>query len=85
MDDLYERFPSEDAIAARFQELEQQLAAAETELQAERTKYYELLYAVATKWDNETRHETALRYIKERENRPSEPAQDTAHAEGKHP
>lgn len=30
-------------------------------------KYYELLYAVASKYANETRHETALRYIRERE------------------
>lgn len=30
-------------------------------------KYYELLYAVASKYPNETRHETALRYIRERE------------------
>jgi hypothetical protein len=31
-------------------------------------KYYELLYGVASKYPNETRHETALRYIQEREN-----------------
>jgi len=30
-------------------------------------KYHELLYAVATKYPGETRHETALRYIQERE------------------
>jgi len=30
-------------------------------------KYYELLWAVETKHPNETRHETALRYIMERE------------------
>jgi len=30
-------------------------------------KYYELIYAVATKHPNESRHETALRYIRERE------------------
>ena len=33
------------------------------------TKYYGLLWAVATKHPNETRHETALRYIQECENR----------------
>jgi hypothetical protein len=32
-------------------------------------KYYELLYAVARKFPNETRHETALRYIREAETR----------------
>jgi len=30
-------------------------------------KYNELIHAVATKYPNESRHETALRYIKERE------------------
>ena len=30
-------------------------------------KYNELLYAVGIKWPNETRHETALRYIREAE------------------
>ena len=30
-------------------------------------KYQELLYQVACKFPNETRHETALRYLKERE------------------
>src|SRR3990172_10898480 len=34
--------------------------------------YNELIMAVAHKWPNETRHETALRYIKEREDGPSE-------------
>lgn len=29
--------------------------------------YYELLYAVSKKWEGETRHETALRYILEAE------------------
>ncbi len=33
----------------------------------EEDKYYELLYAVETKYPNESRHETALRYIKEAE------------------
>ena len=30
-------------------------------------KYAELLYAVESKWPGESRHETALRYIRERE------------------
>lgn len=30
-------------------------------------KYAELLYAVECKWPGESRHETALRYIRERE------------------
>ncbi len=44
----------------RDQERELRLAAEE--------KYHELLYAVEKKHPNETRHETALRYIGEREN-----------------
>jgi hypothetical protein len=38
-------------------------------------KYYELLYAVGKKYPNESRHETALRYIKEREERVIGPPQ----------
>ena len=38
------------------------------ELAALREKYYELIMAVSCKCPNETRHETALRYILEREN-----------------
>lgn len=34
-------------------------------------RYDELLYAVATKVPGESRHETALRYIRERGDRPS--------------
>ena len=33
-----------------------------------RHKYNELLYAVCRKFPNETRHQTALRYIREAEN-----------------
>ena len=36
-------------------------------LEAEGKKYYELIYAVATIFSDETRHETALRYIQEQE------------------
>lgn len=35
-------------------------------------KYYELINAVQNKYEGESRHDTALRYIKERENRNSE-------------
>lgn len=37
--------------------------------------YYELIYAVGSKFPNETRHETALRYIRERELASNEPAE----------
>ena len=38
------------------------------EVETLEVRYYELLYAVASKHEGETRHETALRYIVEREN-----------------
>ena len=38
-------------------------------------KYEELLYAVGRKYEGESRHETALRYIRERENVVSECSQ----------
>jgi len=38
---------------------------------ARAAKYDELIYAVETKYPNESRHETALRYIRERENPPA--------------
>jgi len=41
-------------------------------------KYYELLYAVQNKFPDETRHETALRYIQQAEIRVEEsPAQES--------
>lgn len=43
------------------------LQCAAEEHDALQAKYNELIYAVATKWPDETRHQTALRYIMERE------------------
>ena len=37
--------------------------------------YYELIYAVGTKHPGETRHQTALRYIKEAETKSTQAAQ----------
>ena len=37
------------------------------ELETLRAQYLELIHAVASKYPGETRHETALRYITERE------------------
>lgn len=47
-------------------------------------KYNELLFAVGNKYPNESRHETALRYIRQAESLPSGPAQSDsrANAEG---
>ena len=41
-------------------------------------KYHELLYAVGNKWPGETRHETALRYIRQAEQSSSGPSQAAA-------
>jgi len=38
--------------------------------------YHQLLYAVCSKHPGETRHETALRYIHERESKREGPAQE---------
>lgn len=45
----------------------EKLRARVAELEAERDRYYELLYAVEKKHPGETRHETALRHIKQAE------------------
>ena len=42
-------------------------ATLETELAEANRLYHELIYAVAQKWPNESRHQTALRYILDRE------------------
>jgi hypothetical protein len=43
-------------------------------------KYNELIYAVERKFDNESRHQTALRYIRETENTKKEPQQSAVKA-----
>jgi hypothetical protein len=48
--------------------------------------YHELLWSVESVYEGETRHETALRYIRERETHSSVPASDSsANAELTHP
>lgn len=48
-------------------------AAQIKELEAISAKYHELLYQVSMKFPNETRHETALRYLKRAENQSNSP------------
>ena len=45
-----------------------ELAKLEAENEALKRDYYELIMVVSEKYEGETRHETALRYITEREN-----------------
>ena len=54
--------------------LEEKLAKAEQRV----AEYNELIYAVQTKHHDETRHQTALRYIRNAENRPSNTAANGA-------
>jgi len=66
-----------DALRARVKELEAQLLEHSevckegprplTQQARDAAHYYELLYAVGKKYPGETRHETALRYIRQAE------------------
>lgn len=46
------------------------------EVEELRSLYNELIYAVASKYEGETRHATALRYIRERETRIESPCSE---------
>jgi len=48
-----------------------QVSQLERELAEAKRNYMELIMSVGNKYPNETRHETAKRYIQERENMPS--------------
>jgi len=50
------------------------MVKAADEIEQLEAKYYDLIYAVSQKWPNETRHETALRYIRQAETITNEPA-----------
>jgi len=52
------------------------------ELEDHADLYSELLYAVQNKFEGETRHETALRYIRSAETRIIGPAQCEVNTEG---
>jgi hypothetical protein len=45
------------------------------------TRYWELIYAVGKKWPNESRHETALRYIRQAEDHPLDATSGAKQAE----
>lgn len=59
-------------------ELRNSLPSLLDELEAARNAYHELLYAVGNRYEGETRHQTALRYIREHESRTEGPC--SAHA-----
>ena len=66
-----------DDTAGVISQLDNMCAGVVGDLEELRKKYDSLLYAVATKHGDETRHETALRYIRERENRLEELSSET--------
>ena len=51
-------------------------------LNAVEAEYHELLLAVVCKHENETRHETALRYIQEKENPKYDEKKSASHTTG---
>ena len=57
---------------AMLEEIRDQVKTIAADRNELRNKYYDLIMEVAQKWPEETRHETAKRYIRERENKPSE-------------
>ena len=57
-----------DTLYERAHMLEHSLAAANADAERAHEKYSELLLAVGNKFPNESRHETALRYIQAMEN-----------------
>lgn len=62
---------------AQVRALEAQLVEIQAMLESQGAKYYELIYAVGKRYPNESRHQTALRYITEAENRDYGPAKST--------
>lgn len=69
--------------AERLRGIESALFNAERRAEENGRKYYELIYAVGNKFPEETRHQTALRYIQEREQTIGEPKADAARKGGK--
>jgi len=66
-------YRSDEDIAKQFQNTDDALDLArqlERELAEAKRNYMELIMSVGNKYPNETRHETAKRYIQERENTP---------------
>lgn len=68
MSSYYSKSAEKHALTAyRILSLESRLKEAEERAKANQEKYHELLYAVGNKWPGESRHETALRYIRNAE------------------
>jgi len=70
--------PTQKDMAERDAIWRSSLKSANERAKAAEKNYHDLIMAVAQKFPNETRHETAKRYIIERENKLSEPGQSKA-------
>ena len=68
---------SADAFSATYEPADTPTPSAGEEVQAVSALYQELLMAVVRKWPNESRHETALRYIREAERQEATTAKST--------
>ena len=62
-----------DNINEKYRKLKSAISAIQEEAEKSHRLHGELLSAVGKKFPNETRHETALRYIREAENSCSDP------------
>ena len=68
MNELTYRRVSRSDKWAMYCKAQEEIAKQQAEIDELKGKYYELLYAVANKFPDETRHQTALRYIQNAEN-----------------
>jgi hypothetical protein len=73
---LKERPEGQKLFGLRYDELNEQIVALRGQLGEVQDKYLQLIYGVARVFPGETRHETALRYIREAETKPTGPAME---------
>jgi hypothetical protein len=65
-----------DMLKEQYPPILEQIVNEYSELIRIRNAYYELLFSVANKYPDESRHETALRYIRQAENQCNPPAEN---------
>ena len=66
---------NQQGLAEERRQFNRTIDALKAELAAKEQLYHELLYQVGMKYPNESRHETALRYLKRAEQQANGPAQ----------
>jgi hypothetical protein len=82
MQDFHRLTEANDALQAQVEQRDAEIAALLREFMRLRSEYMELIHAVATKHPNETRHQTALRYIMQRESQQSHGPDKALRGEG---